>query len=907
MASFFQRLFKKREEKTAVASESFAARFHRFKLFLSAYIDAYSEMMSFEERLADELPIGMPFLRTCTAKLTISTMQCVLQLNTLGGGRFGRLNDPFSALRHNVQAILDKGVRPLQGPLVVPYEAVGEEHADIISSSLVKLSAVKDAHPDFMPRGFVVTGAAWWRYFNDPDMHDEIDRIILISQEDPSSYSEAAAAIRERITSSFPLPDDLIQAVRDILTEQCPELGQEGYSLLVRGIPVRPEHGALVIPEQVLHTPVEAESVLKAVQASLVMTYRPRAMLYRLKRGIRDRAMPINVSVTLMPRVHARGSAHRKLETLNPDELFVHVRRTFSTPESWPLQHAIEGASLPAQVQARVEECSRIALDSLTDGPVQGNRHEIFWVASTGGDFYVLGVNALPDPVVPGACLNSASFAPTDTTAGNGPYGPEECCPGLVLRGGLSTYPGLVQGRVKLVRNYTDALFFRIGDILVLPRSSPRWSFLLDFAAGAVVGDGTGNGLFARTARRYGRPTILRQPAAFEKLTDDRIIRMIASADHPPEICILPESSHDPLSHEQNDASAVSNSHSAERAAKENKENREASPAGRKIDSTGRCYEETRENAGVPGAAYPLDVADHAPPTWMPSGDLAVMARELAPKVVSLTLPDSDDTDFRAENCTTFHDFLAYCHVHAVREMFRSGTSSKAAQAPAKQLVCDVPKQFWLINLDDGFYGDIKGPIVKLEEVASLPMRSLWEGFTDKPWDGPPQLDAKGFLSVLFEATANPNLDPASQSSHYTEKNVFLIAKRFCSMRCRFGFHFLSMDCLLGERARERFVIFQFKGGAANLARRIRRVHFVAELLSQFNFAAEIVGDTLTARLEQGSEEEFLSALRVLGYIVMHTRQLDMIMGDEQALAARRLQMLEDMLALAARPPLLLP
>ena len=126
-------------------------------------------------------------------------------------------------------------------------------------------------------------------------------------------------------------------------------------------------------------------------------------------------------------------------------------------------------------------------------------------------------------------------------------------------------------------------------------------------------------------------------------------------------------------------------------------------------------------------------------------------------------------------------------------------------------------------------------------------------------------------------------------------------------MRCRFGFHFLSMDCLLGERTRERFIVFQFKGGAANLARRIRRVHFVAELLAQFNFATEIAGDTLTARLEQGSEEEFLSALRVLGYIVMHTRQLDMIMGDEQALATRRLQMLEDMLALAARPPLSLP
>ena len=239
--------------------------------------------------------------------------------------------------------------------------------------------------------------------------------------------------------------------------------------------------------------------------------------------------------------------------------------------------------------------------------------------------------------------------------------------------------------------------------------------------------------------------------------------------------------------------------------------------------------------------------------------------------------------------------------------MFRAGTSGKRGGAPAKQLVCDVPKQFWIINLDDGFYEDIKGPVVHLESIASLPMRSLWEGFSDKPWDGPPPLNAKGFLSVLFEATANPNLDPASQSTQYTEKNVFLIAKRFCSMRCRFGFHFLSLDCLLSDRERERFIVFQFKGGAANLSRRIRRVHFVAELLAQFDFATEIAGDTLTARLEEGSEKAFMSALRVLGYLVMHTRQLDMIMEDEEALATRRFQMLEDMLALAAREPLNLP
>ena len=847
MASFFTRLFKRKSD-AGGGAESFAARFLRFKLFLTAYIEAYGEMMDFEERLADERPFGMPFLRVCTARLTVTSMQCVLQLNALGNGGYERLNAPFAALRAEVQNIMAQGATPLTGPLVLPYDAVDEEHESIVAPNLAKLKSIRLAHPEFMPRGFVVTGAAWWSYFNDPDMHDEIDRIMLISQDDPGSYSEAAATIRERMTAAFPLPPELESAVREQMQTLSPDLSEPGHTLLVRCVPVLMEHGALSMPEQVLHTPLAPDAVLTAIRSSLTMAYRPRAMIYRLKRGIRDRAMPFCIALTLMPEKHARGSAHRKLETLNPDELCVHIRRGFAVPDSLPAQASVEGASLPDSVQEKVERSAKAALENLADAPVRGNRHEIFWAASEQGDFYVLGVNALPDP------------EPEKPEVFKSSLQSERC-----LAGGFSTYPGVARGPAYPVRNYADALLFPLGGILILQQATPRWSFLLDFASGAVAGDGTGNGLFARTARRYGRPAILRQPEAFERIGQGQPLCLMASADHIPLLCL---------------------------------EKEDSSPDGPEPFTT---------SPGVPGAAHPLEDTDHSghgAPLWLPSGDLAVMARALAPKVVSLTLPDSDDVDFRAENCGTYHDFLAYCHVHAVREMFRAGTARKSAQAPAKQLVCEVPKQFWIINLDDGFYGAVNGPVVNLEEIASLPMRALWEGFTDKPWDGPPALNAKGFLSVLFEASANPNLDPASQSTQYTEKNVFLIARRFCSMRCRFGFHFLAMDCLLGEREKERFIVFQFKGGAANLTRRIRRVHFVAELLAQFEFATEIIGDTLTARLEDGSEEKFLSALRVLGYLTMHTRQLDMIMGDEQALAAHRFQMLEDMLALAARAPL---
>ncbi len=858
MASFLRRLFGGKSAAHKEPEADFAARFHRFKLFLNAHIEAYSEMMSFEERLASDMPVGMPFLRSCAARLTVSTMQCVLYLNALANNRYTRLNEPFGRLRSGIQEILQRGAAPLEGPLVFPYEDINEDNRSLVAPNLGKLRAIGAAHPEYMPKGFVVSGAAWWRYFNDQDMHDEIDRLMLISQDDPGSYSEAGATIRERIVSSFPLPPDVEAAVRPFIERLGEESAAPDRILLVRCFPVRPEHGALTIPEQVLRAPFTEEAVFAAIRSAFSMAYTARAMIYRLKLGIRDRAMPLCVSLTLLPARQGRGSSHRKLEVPGNDDITLHIRRGIDMADAGLGQFGDENARLPQELRDKVEECSRTALTCVADAPVAGNRHEIFWAVSEQGDFYVLGVNALPDPD-PTMSVGDVDCAPLDGSAGSL----------VTLRGGLSTYPGRAEGPVAVVNNLEDALRFPIGSILLTPKAGPRWSFVLDFARGAVAANGTGNGLFARTARRRGRPTILNMPEALEKAENGMYARLAASSDHAPLLCIcredLGEAPVKPCCVAQPDADAFS----------------------------GEFAEDDHNQA--------------AGNLWLPNSDLADMARSLAVKVVPLTLPDADSPDFRADNCSTFHDFLAYCHDNAVQEMFRYSTSRKTAQAPAKQLICDVPKQFWIINLDDGFYSPITGPTVPLEEIASIPMRTLWEGFSDKPWEGPPQLDAKGFLSVLFEATTNPSLDPAAGGAQYTEKNVFLIAKHFCSMRCRFGFHFLSLDTLLGDRERERFIIFQFKGGAANLARRIRRVHFVAELLSHFDFATEISGDTLTARLEQGEYTDFLSALRILGYLIMHTRQLDMIMADEEALKRHRLVMMEDLLELAARPPLELP
>jgi pyruvate,water dikinase len=209
--------------------------------------------------------------------------------------------------------------------------------------------------------------------------------------------------------------------------------------------------------------------------------------------------------------------------------------------------------------------------------------------------------------------------------------------------------------------------------------------------------------------------------------------------------------------------------------------------------------------------------------------------------------------------------------------------------------------QWWVIDLDGGFRKEIEGNTVSLEDITSVPMLALWEGVTAIPWEGPPPIDTRGFLSVMYEATMDSSLVPG-MGSRFAERNYFIISRNFCHLSSRFGFHFSTVEAFLSDSVAENYICFNFKGGAADHTRKKRRANLIKTLLEKFDFWVQVKGDLIFARLERQEQDLLKQRLKILGYLTIHTRQLDMILSDSGRVNWYVQEMLKQISSFAAIP-----
>lgn len=825
---------------------AFKERYHHFKLLLNANNSALEIMTAMEQALAGRQPFGMSFIRSNCIAITVSLMRLLKHLEQLSGGKYNQLYDRFDAIWNIISGLIEQKKEAPDERLIIPLSAIDRSMADLVGAKMANLGEIQNTIGLKVPAGFVITARAYQHFIAHNDLQPDIDsRFIATDINEMEALYALSQGVREMILQAS-VPEDLATAILASSRTLEQEMGGP-VSMALRSSAMGEDSAANSFAGQYRsELNIPAADLVHKYKEIIASKYSLTALTYRLNKGIRDEDIAMSVGCLAMVDARCGGVIY----TRNPldagdDSLFINA--------AWGLPKAVVDGS----VNCDLFVVERRAPRRITYRDIKEKKSQFL-------------------------CFADDSACRLELT------GEKERLPSLQDDEVLA----LTELALRLEAYYESArdiewAISREGTIYILQcRPLQQMDALpIDYpealrrkAEENVLASG---GTVICPGIAAGQVHIVSSPDDMGRFPQGAVL--VARQALPVWASLL------------NRAAAVLTEQGTFAGHLANVAREFRVPAifglegitsrlksGDKVTvDTGR----SRVYAGILEIPAPPEKAGKNP---MQGSPVFEVLQAVSRHIIPLNLLDPYSPDFRPENCATFHDITRFAHEKSVQEMFNFGRDHNFSERSSKQLFYKVPMQWWILNLDDGVVeGGGQGKYIRLEEIASIPMTALWEGIVAVPWSGPPPIDNRGLAAVMFRSTTNPNL-AADRPSAYAERNYFMISKNFCSLSSRLGYHFSIVEALVSERTNENYISFRFKGGAADSQRRARRIRFIADILTEHAFRVDLKRDNLVARVEGFEMAFMLERLRILGYLILHTRQLDMIMSNESAIAYYR-------------------
>jgi pyruvate, water dikinase len=830
---------------------AFASRYHNFKLLLTANNKALEIMSDLEKALDGTQPFGMSFIKSNCTAISVNLYKIIKNLDELAPGKYGELYSRFKTIRDAIDRNLVQKKLPKGDKLVLPFRSIDSTMVDQVGSKMGNVAEIANQIHLPVPGGFVVTSLGYQRFVEHNELQQEIDRRIQAANaENLQDLYNLSADIQQLIIRSS-VPKDLETAILEAYAELEKDFGED-VKVSVRSSALGEDAAGRSFAGQFrTQLNVSRDNLIDVYKEIVASKYGLPAVTYRLNTGIPDE--DVAMCVGFMPMVDAvAGGVMYSRNPLNIRDASIIINSV------WGLARAVVDGSVDPDVfvisrsqpmeilekNVKLKELQFVC--DLTEGVCR-----MTLTGDKGGSQSITDDQAL-ELASMGDKLEKYYGSPQDIEWAVTPEGSIyilQCRPLKQLE--------MVHAAIKSSdREAVAEPFIARGGVTASPGVADGPVFVvkndvdkLKFPEGAVL-------VTAQSLPRWA-PLLGRASAVVTETGGVAgHLANVAREFGVPAVFGIPR-------------------------ATEIMKNGEIVT----VDADGMTV--------YPGRVKTLLASNEGKKRLMEGSPIYEVLHQVAAHIVPLNLLDPDSPGFRPSKCLTYHDITRFCHEKSVHEMFNFGKEHHFSERSSKQLVCNVPMQWWIINLDDGFKQDVEGKFVQLDNIISIPMLAIWDGVTAIPWGGPPPVDAKGLMSILVQATHNPALNPATASA-YSARNYFMLSKNFCSLTSRFGFHFSTVEALVGERASENYASFSFKGGAADFGRRRRRAALVAEILEEFDFRIDVKEDSAFARIEGLDEESMKIRLNILGYLIIHTRQLDMVMSSDGSLQEYRRKLLKD-------------
>ena len=854
VAGWVRRLFGSKQpelppEEAIRLSALFRERYQSFRVLLTANGRALETMALMEQAYSGSRPYGMDFVVSSATSVAVRVYRMIQHLEVLAPSSCSGLFRRFDEIRAELDEVIHPEVEAIDAPYVLPLSDIRRTDSGIVGPKMANLGEIRNVLGLEVPPGFAITTAAYSRLRDHNDLRPEFHRLIQSTELDRPDALFALSSQLQQLISTAEVPADVESAVTTALTGMRGAL-HNGVGLAVRSSALGEDTvGTSFAGLYESELNVHPENLLETYLEIAASKYTPQAMVYRRQHGLRDIDTEMAVGCMAMIDAVAGGVAY----TSDPQD---------ATDRRIRISAAI---GLPKAVVDGRFDADLFVVDRDRRAVVQRK------IVSQKTAFVLRPGEGISRQDVPPDVADQPVL--TDDQ---------------VL--GIADIVSRLEDHFQTPQDVEWAILAD-GRIVIL-QARPMHHAVVPAAAPNIEGTPlVSGGVCVSPGVAGGRVSWVRSDREALKMPNGAVL--VVDFPDPRWAALLDRTA------------AVVSEHGGIAGHLATVAREFGVPAifgiG-SLDTLRRGDEVTVDADGL--AVYAGIVAGLGPErprrNLMHGSPIHEMLGRALAHISPLTLLDPSAPGFRPENVQTMHDITRFCHEKAVREMFAFGKDNEFPKYAAKQLHHNVPMQWWVLNLDDGFTEEISGKYVHLDEISCAPMHALWDGMVAIPWDGPPAVSGSGLASVLFEATRNPALATPFRKP-YANRNYFMVSKNFMNLQSRFGFHFSTVETLASERDSENYLVFSLKGGAADQERRAARAQFIADILAGRGFHLKVIEDTVTARVSALPQETLLEKVKIVGYLLMHTRQLDMVMGSRQAIDHYRAKLEGDISSLAAR------
>ena len=825
-------------------NEVFRFKYSCFKDLLSSNEDNLNIITDIEQKLLGQQIFGMAYVRTVSARTVFHTLRMIKSLNALSGNRYLPLFEALESINSSIKAELEKKKELPVTEFVLPYSQIDKEKVDWVGGKSANLGEVLTRVHLPIPEGFAITVRAFDAFFAQNDLVDEVNkRKMDLDPNDPNTIALVSEEI-QRLIIMAQVPSELEAAILsayDGLREKAGGHASKPFPKISMRSSAIGEDAELSHAGQYLSMlNVSADKLSQTYKFIVASLYTPRAISYRLAKGIREEDVVMSVACLRMVESTASGIAYSRHPfnmlddnimisavwglgpyavggVITPDTYTVSKDSQFRILESKISRKPVQlicnpdGGLLDIPVPQELQDKPCLTPEqvrALAECTLKLEEHfkcpqDIEWALDKEGRLLILQSRPLR--------LNTLQEGGSEKVM------PRLTGYSLLVENGAVAYPGVGCGPAFHIHSEDDLLHFPDGAVLVAKQASPKFVMAMQKAQAIVTDSGSVTGHMASLAREFAVPSVLDAKQGTTRIPDGEWITVDAYS--------------------------------------------------------GRVYL---------GKVRELLDLQKPRESHMQGTPVYETLNQVARWIVPLTLVDPQSPAFAPQSCKTLHDIMRFVHELSYFEMFKISDIVSAQAGAALKVDAPIPLDLFVVDLGEGLSNlSEKSRKVKVEQIASIPFRAVLKGMMHEELrsQAPRPIEFKGLFSVMSEQMFS---NPLS-AERFGDRSYALISDRYMNFSSRVGYHYSVLDSYCGETVSKNYITFSFKGGAADDLRRNRRARAIARVLEELDFIVEVKGDMVSGRFQKFDRSATEEKLEMVGRLLQFTRQMDMLMANESS------------------------